>query len=72
MSDEHFFSTKLYTHTIRTKKTKQKTIKNTMSSTFRLEQMLHKHLFNIIFISAYGLLEVKFKDIRIMVIDSQI
>ena len=32
--------------------------------------MLHKHLFNIIFISGYWLLEVEFKDIKIMVIDS--
>ena len=42
-----------------------------MDSTFiyitRLDSILNKHLYNIIFISGYQLLGVKFEDIRIKV-----
>ena len=45
-----------------------------MDSTFliRLEKMLHKHLFNTIFISGYWLLKAEFKDIKNVVVDSQL
>ena len=34
--------------------------------------MLHKHLFNTIFISGYWLLKAEFKDIKNVVVDSQL